>query len=252
MNRNLNMNILFYSRECKTCITLIKILENEQLIQYFYPVCVDDKLNKLPPQIEHVPTMIVKDQNKPLVAEETFEWIKKVKFIKQNMQNKNTIIQNNVLASMNKSSLKGFSDIEFGGESDIFAYTKSDAPALPQSYFSCNDEKNNTIFTAPEQSSKITEDEQKKLLAYAEGQRNKQDIQYKDNAKKQQLNAVINKEQEKLMESYKKSLPPQNVQAVNQQEQLQKMQQMQQMQNKIREMKKFNHYMGGNGMNNGN
>ena len=77
-----NSNILFYSNSCNTCKSLIKLLENEKLIQHFFPMCVDGKLEQLPPQIEVVPTMIVKDMNKPLVAEETFEYIKQVKFIK--------------------------------------------------------------------------------------------------------------------------------------------------------------------------
>jgi len=251
MNGNLKMNLLFYSRQCNVCINLIKILENEGLIQYFYPVCVDDKLNKLPPQIEFVPTMIVKDQNKPLVAEETFEWIKKVKFIKQNAKSGSGLINNNVLSSMaTKSGLKGFSNTEMGDNSDKFAYTKDDAPALPQSFFEYGGENNNSIFTAPEQSKKLSEEEQKKLISHLESKRNTQDTQYKQHAKKQQLATLINNEQERIKETYKQGMNNNNMEAMQNmhQQQLDKINKMQQMQNQLR-MKQMN---GGGFNGNGN
>ena len=42
-----NQNILFYSNNCNTCKSLIKLLENEKLLQHFCTVCVDDKLESL-------------------------------------------------------------------------------------------------------------------------------------------------------------------------------------------------------------
>lgn len=212
-----NKNILFYSNSCSTCKSLIKLLENEKLIQYFLPMCVDGKLEQLPPQIEVVPTMIVKNMNKPLVAEETFEYIKQVKFIKSS-QNKFD----------NNKGLMGFSNIELNSSSDIFAFTKPDIPALPQSYFNYKDEDKNTIFTAPEQQT-IKDNDQSKLISELMSKREKQDENYAGIAKKKRINDVIKNEQEKLMEQYKQE-NQQNPQQVQQVQQVQPAQQVQQVQ----------------------
>lgn len=252
MNNNLSMNILFYSRTCHTCITLIKMLETEKLLHYFTMVCVDDKLNNLPAQIEYVPTMIVKDQNKKLQLEETFEWIRKVKFLRNNKTDtQNQFVKNKVMSSLqNKTKVNGFSDIEMGTDSDVFAYTKSDAPALPQSFFGYKDETNNTIFTAPDQMKKLNEGDQKQMISLLEGKRKDQDSEYKTKAKNEQFNTIINVEQQRLLESYKNSIPDNNnqIQQCNnkQSEQFEKMKQMQLMQNKLQQMQKMNHLRGGN------
>lgn len=194
-------NMLFFSKKCPTCTNLLKILENEKLIGYFILICVDDKLNKLPPQIEMVPTMIVKDCGKPLVAEETFEWIKKVKFINQRSQlSHNKLI--NVPTNVVKDNVKGYSDVEMGSKSDTFAYTLDNMPALPQSYFGCNDEDKYAIFTAHEQDP-LTENDQKKLITQLEHKRRDQDKQNIEVAKKQQISAIIGVEQQKIVDEYK-------------------------------------------------
>lgn len=252
----MNTNILFYSRECHTCVALINILESENLLQYFIMMCVDDNLNKLPAQIEHVPTMIVKDQNKKLEAEETFEWIKKVKFLRQNAKNAQNQFANKgkVLSSMQqKSKINGFSDVEMGTNSDAFAFTKSDAPALPQSFFGYKDEGNNTIFTAPDKAQKLGEEEQRRTISILEEKRNEQDSEYKTKAKKEQFNAIINMEQQRLIESYKTNMTDNNTQLQQsqniQQQQFEKVQQMQTMQNKLQQIQKMKHMMGGNNNN---
>jgi len=215
-----NKNILFYSNSCSTCKSLIKLLENEKLIQYFLPMCVDGKLEQLPPQIEVVPTMIVKNMNKPLVAEETFEYIKQVKFLKSSQNKFNNDTQ----------GLMGFSNIELNSSSDIFAFTKPDIPALPQSYFNYKDEDKNTIFTAPEQQT-IKDNDQSKLISELMSKREKQDEDYAGIAKKKRINDVIKNEQDKLMEQYKQEQPQQQQMQPNQQNQQQNMQsQMNQMQ----------------------
>ena len=249
MNNGVNMNILFYSKMCHTCITLVKMLETENLLQYFIMICVDDKLNKLPVHIDHVPTMIVKDQNKKLEAEETFEWIRKVKFLRQNYANaKNQIVKNNVLDSMNKNKLLGYTSTEMGSQSDIFSYVNEEAPALPQSFFGYDDEKNHTIFTAPEQD-KLTQEEQKQMISLLENKRNSQDSHYMDISKKQQLNTIISMEQQKILDTYKKNMNNNtNISAVQNMQNLQydKLKQMQMVQNKLQHVQKMNHMKSGN------
>lgn len=226
-----NANILFYSNQCKTCVSLIKLLKSSELLGYFFLFCVDGRLDKLPPYITAVPTMIVKNCNKPLVAEETFEWVNKIKFLRQNVSmSKDKIIQNNIFKNMMSSGgVKGYSDIELGSVSDKFSLTKSDAPALPQSFFGYKDEDKNTIFTAPDQG-KLSDDQVKSAIDKCQERRDQQDIAYKNLARKKQVAAVINDEQQRLVESYKQNFENQTQQNQSNQEQMKKMQQIQQVQ----------------------
>lgn len=72
-------NMLFYSRNCKTCNDLFTVLKNENMLSYLKLVCVDNILDKIPSNITVVPTLMLTNINKPLVCKEIFEWINAVK-----------------------------------------------------------------------------------------------------------------------------------------------------------------------------
>lgn len=187
------MNILFYSLKCETSKNLLIILKNENLLNYFKLICVDDKLNKLPPQITMVPTMMVTNINKLLVGQETFEWVKQIKFFRQQQaigENK-SIIQQNTFTKRNQNSTGpiGYDDELMGGISDKFAFTKVDNP-LPHCYFNVGEEDKNAIFTAPEQI-KINKDEQFKLIKNLESRRDEQNTEYMNIMKQQQVNTIM-------------------------------------------------------------
>lgn len=189
-----NINVLFYSLQCTTSRHLLTVLKNENLTNYFKMVCVDNILDKLPQQINQVPTMILNGINKPFVAEEIFEWINQVKFLKsQNnsvqsqQQNINPTqidqpIKNNNANNTNNTILFGYDKEIMGSLSDKFAATKFDN-ALPQSYFGVGDENKNAIFTAPEQKP-ISKEEQNKKIREMEQKRNLQDSEYFSGTKK--------------------------------------------------------------------
>lgn len=223
-----NINLLFVSFKCKTCINLIRILENEKLKQYFRIICVDDKLKRLPPQIKKVPTMIVKTINKPLVALETFEWVKKMKFIRSNKNNNSSL------------GINGYSELEHSKSlDDKFAFME-DKPALPKSYFNYKSEKKHAIFTAPEQN-KIKASKQDSLVSNLMDKRDKQDKMYSHIAKSQRTNAVINSQRNHVMNSYKKTnlgnKPNTKSRTMSQMKQYQLMQQMKQLQMKQNQLK---------------
>lgn len=185
------INIIFYSRNCYTCQNLIKVLQNENLLSFFKLYCVDNRLNQLPVHIKMVPTMIVTNVNRPLVGKETFEWIKKVKFIRQQVVNQK--IRQNNFAKMNKDPI-GFNNQEMIGKSDNYAYVHVDVPFV-HSYHGVNDEKNNAIFTASEFTKPIGKNEQNKMIKNLEQKRSHQDQTYKDIQKEQQLLSVMEAEQ---------------------------------------------------------
>lgn len=178
------MNILFYSRECNACRNLLKILKNENLLSYFKLFCVDDRLDEVPKQITIVPTMIVSNINKPLVAQEAFEWVQKIKFIRQQQQQQFSIKNDQI----NQEPI-GYIPLEMDGISDQFAYSKIDRP-LVHNYFQIGDEKKHVIYTAPEQY-KISKDEQLNRIKDIEKKRAQQEMEYSKIMKEQQLKAVL-------------------------------------------------------------
>lgn len=198
---NQNINIIFYSERCTVSINLLKILQNENLLGYFKLYRVDGRLDTLPQHITTVPTMIVSSINKPLVAKEAFEWINKIKFIRQQnlVDNNKKIIQQNIMMFNNGNRQQDdpleFVPQEMVGKSDSYAYTKSDE-ALPHSYVKVGQDTA-VIFTTQELG-KINTADQKKLLDERINDRDKQAGELFDMMKKQQIGAVMRAEQKKL------------------------------------------------------
>ena len=232
-SNNTNTNIVFYSQKCDTCRTLLTLLKNENLLGHFKLVSVDDKLDKLP-QNMIVPTMIVINVNKPLIAQETFEWIKQMKFIRQQqvMDINKKIIQQNLINNNTKKGPAGFDSEIMAGISDKFAFTKADIP-LPHAYFGVNEEDKNAIFTAPKDIKKLSKMDQNNLIKELESKRSQQDIDYNSFMKQQQLSAVVNAEHEKLNQSNQSNQssvdnPQQLIQQQMMQQQMLQQQMMQQ------------------------
>ena len=210
MNNN-NTNMIFYSQKCQLSKDLLILLRNENLLGNFKPMCVDTMLNRLPPDMR-VPTMFVVGLNKPLVGQETFEWIKQIKFIRQqqSMDINKRIIQNNTMNNVNniKKGPLGYDDDILAGISDKFAFTKKDE-ALPHAYFGVNDDAKNIIFTAPEEKQKINKSLQQKLINDLESKRNEQNTIFSNHMKQEQHNAVNRSEHEPLMQMPMQQMPMQ-------------------------------------------
>ena len=99
---------------------------------------------------------------------------------------------------MNKKDIIGFDKEILGNISDSFAFADPEKNhSFPQSYVSAENDQT-VIFTAPEQGI-ITKEEQKKRIEHIEKERTNQDYQYSDLMKKQQINAVIQTEQENIV-----------------------------------------------------
>jgi hypothetical protein len=192
-----NINVLLYSRQCPSCKNLLTILQNEKLLQYFKLECVDDTLDKYPRNLI-VPTMLVVNVNRPLMGQETFEWVNQMKFIKQQNiaeMNKKIIQQN---TNIRKGPIGYDSDI-MGGISDKFAFTKIDEP-LPHTYFGIGDEEKNAIFTPPVklEKEKMSKYDQEKTLKNIQSLRSNQDTESIAIAKQIHYEAVMKAEKEKF------------------------------------------------------
>lgn len=183
------VNVLFFSRKCTTCQNLMKILENEQLISNFKLFCVDDNKGSIPPYIKMVPTMIVSNIPKPLVAQETFNWVQQVKFMKQKVTIQNQMIQQAMMNKMKEMmGPKEYIQQEMAGISDNFSFVEKDK-AFPHSYFGIGAEQKNTIFTIPE-FNKLSKDQQTREIRDLESKRKVQEKQFEEYSKEWQLHEL--------------------------------------------------------------
>lgn len=224
------MNVLFYSNRCETCRKLLMLLQNDCLLSYFKLICIDDNIDKYPKTMI-IPMMMVTNLNKPLVGRETFEWLQQIKFLRQQqgIENNKKIIQQNM--SNSKKGPIGYDDDIMAGISDKFAFTKIDDP-LPHSYFKLGSEDKQAIFTAPEQSEKLSKNSQSNLIKMLEEKRKTQDEDYMTFMKQKQLEAIENSEKEKIVNQ--NDYQNNNLNNQMMQQQLMQQQMMQQQMNRKR------------------
>mgnify|MGYP003988792605 CR=1 FL=1 len=196
-------NLLFFSRKCSDSISLIRLLKNENLLMYFRLICVDDKLgtNQIPPEINKVPTMIVKTIKYPPVGKNAFLWTSSMKHL-----NKMKVVEQNqkniyyMMANMGQQTGPLDCTKEMIGFSDGYAYTKEDG-SHPHNFVDASQKAQSIIFTAPEQN-KMKKDEQKKRILEMEGQRKKQDSVFEHIYKEKQYDAIARTEMEKQKNTY--------------------------------------------------
>lgn len=208
-----SLNMLFYSNQCKMCQSLLVLLKNENMLQYFKCICVDDPIiqNKLPRSITTVPTAIIPSINKQFVAAEIFGWVQSVRNSKNQraVSNRAGIQPQQYTTAaaqpqngqpqkpMGPRAPIGFISQEMSGLSDTYAYTMVDE-VPPHTYLSCNDLDKTTIFTAPEKQGKITQNLQPSYLKDVERKRKEQDANISQifEQQKQNISFIKNKRQE--------------------------------------------------------
>lgn len=143
----MNHNIIFYSNLCEPSKHLLSLMDNEDLLKYFYKICTDNN-NKVPKAITMTPTILIKGVTRPYVASDAFIWLEKIKQWKINQLMKR-IEENN-----EKDTLLGYSKHEMSDLSDRFSLYASKMEnecdeSLPQSYFNVSNIGNEKIFTPP-------------------------------------------------------------------------------------------------------
>lgn len=198
-----HLNILFFSKQCNDCMTLIQLLQNENLIQHFKLFCVDGKYDSLPKYVQHVPTMIVNDIQQPIVGRGTFEWVNRVKFIRHQNTMRNVhhmMVKQNLNNNQNKKGPISFCKEEMDSVSDNYAYKDIDC-SMQQHFLGYKKEGDYAIHTYNEVG-KLSEADLKSEIKKRKKVIEDEDKQSKVTAKQQQLNAVIQQKQEEMMKSY--------------------------------------------------
>lgn len=208
-------NYIFYSNKCKTSMTLITLLKSEKMLPYFTFKCVDN-MDRIPDIITRVPTLVISSTHQILVADEIFHWLDGIR--NSRCQRKNDLRssgnenaneqeqhKNNKQPEKQQSkNPSGFVNGEMDGLSDTYAYTKLEI--TPQhSYLKYDDLGQDSIYTAPEEKTKINESKSSKITRELERKRYEQDNDIHNLFVKQQKNKKIlekrNKESDNLIVS---------------------------------------------------
>lgn len=187
-------NLLFYSKACNSCYTLITYLKQNQLENYFKYICVEDYINNpILNNVHAVPTIILPEFNKILVGKDIFIFLQNI------VNNRQTMLKNNQTVNVqtqetNQKKILDFVPNEMNGFSDKYAYTFTDIP-FSQKFVNYND-SNSSILTG-EELAKISKNNQTKYIQQINNTRKQQDEEFNNYLVKQQSN------QDKILEHRK-------------------------------------------------
>jgi len=79
MSNPMPPNVLFFSKNCKTCNTFITMCQQNKILKYFRMVDVDDKIAELSQKgLKVVPTIIIKGLTKPIEGKNVFNWLESI------------------------------------------------------------------------------------------------------------------------------------------------------------------------------
>lgn len=194
------MNILFYSRQCKTSLVVLKLLKATGLLNNFKLICVDDNLSNIPQQITRVPTMIMSNMKYPLVANDIIKWIEGIRFMRSQKQTVEAPLpptpEKTDTEYTDNRPILGYIESEMSGMSDNFAFKDIDV-ALPHAFVEYGKDDKNPIFTAPESLKKLTSSDQNKIIRDTNETRRKQDEEYEQIMKERQMYALLNEQRGK-------------------------------------------------------
>jgi len=181
------------------CTDLLKMMDSYNILNRFNLKCIDDML-QIPAGLERVPTLVVVGIDKPLVAKEAVMWFNQMRpmFVQQNVEMQQKRIMHRISRNNVNGGPKGYAQGEYDGISDTFAYTDVDIPQ-PKAFCDYGKNSEDVIFTPPKDRGKIVEAEQKRFVKDLECERKKNDLEYSNVMKRDQVDAVMNREHDNLM-----------------------------------------------------
>ncbi len=78
-NQSNQPNLLFYSTKCKTCNVFMSHAQNNGVLRYFKLICIDgNEQHFLSKGLKIIPTIIVKNLNKPVEGKDCLIWLENV------------------------------------------------------------------------------------------------------------------------------------------------------------------------------
>lgn len=202
------LGILFYSNKCDFCRDLMKVIQNEDLINLFQFSCVDDmtpeKITGLGLRV--VPTIIIRNQTQSQMYEskDALNWVKnfiinrREHYIQMAENHRKLIMVNNIKNRM-IDGLNSYKQMETEGISDQYAYysekdIKTDIDlAQPKSFLPVGKDEEYNIITlqSDTDNKKIKEQEQKQKINQLLASRKADESVIKTNMERGQIEAVL-------------------------------------------------------------
>jgi len=179
------MNIFFYSNKSDSCKAFISLMQGENLLRFFNPICVDG--NKDIPAGIRVPAIMIKGMPRAFMNEEAFAWFSRIKQWRINTQmQKMTQDQQKYLKNINQNLVSedntlGFCPGEMEGLSDMFSYLQEGDIAVPHTYYNCDQLGQGDICVKRIKDDKMSIDKTSKITKEMESERKKQDELFKVN-----------------------------------------------------------------------
>ena len=201
---------LYYSKSCQHCYSLMTIMENQGLLNFFELKCIDN-MNDCEfagLKFQKVPTLIIANSNDGSYREgiyesaEAFKWVDAI--VTMRRQNAMMFIEKQKrlieIEETKKRMADGLSEncqLAINGISDPYAYCKDDINlAQPKTFVSAMGMGDNTyrIMTIPqaEKVEKLNENDQKRLIQDLERKRTTQDGDIKTIMSNEQLVKIRN------------------------------------------------------------
>ena len=195
-------NIIVYASESALCRKLIVAMQNCGILNIFDKIDVCRPNARIPQGLSDIPTLIVSTCDEPLVGQKAFEWVEQRRMLLQQHSNMKKMISNNIYnwntlksnigSTNNTIKMLGYSDLEMGNSSDMYAVVKDTAnESFPQSFVNWNESI--TIYTGQEEK-KLSKEQQNILLKNIESRRQEQDGAFKSeciNIKAQLINGNL-------------------------------------------------------------
>lgn len=205
---NTTPNLFIYSTRSEPCMRLLNIMQQNNIVNMFRLVCLDDMakikqnqfLTNIISKCKEVPIMIFQGN----IYESNAAWQQASRLIEYiKMQHQETMKQNIMFAQMaqlraeqekQKQGPLGFSH-EMSGMSDSFAYTQTDVPQPKEFCQYGQDDKSNIMTPVVDiRKEKMSRNEQEKYARQIEESRKTQDTELQQYIKIEQAKAVLQSE----------------------------------------------------------
>lgn len=194
---------LFYSNKCNECMNLWHVINNENIVKMFIPICVDNLSSKEISQlsIKEVPAIVVSAQNVfPSIFEgpvQCSQWltnftINRRRNLAQQVDQQRKLIQKaHATVRMQEGGPIEYTEAEMDGVSDNYSYNNTDM-GQAKSFVMVGDEENHFIRTPQMIENKVDLDAMKRQLSELESSRQSDNQQFMKIMEQNQIRSIIN------------------------------------------------------------
>lgn len=205
----MSTGFVFYHPKNAGCYNLMKLMENEGMVQMFELRSVEGMSNEnlVSYGIRSVPTIVfINNGHKGIYEKDgAFAFVKNMidgrrQNIMRRTENHRKLIQTNGMMNNIKEGLFEYNSNESQGISDAYSYWKDDMAqdievAQPKSFLQYGKDAQYGIMTLPENPNnkfKLTADMQTKMISNIQQQRDQQEDQIKHVLEQQQIDKILN------------------------------------------------------------